>query len=141
MDVVRIAFTHYIDYAGLYPPASLPLDEVVARYARYHAGPMVWMLGRLILPADRLAEAAALAGAVGATTASPWPISVLVGRADSAGAGLNAVAQVDNAVLSVHSIEAVAESPEEIAAIGSAFPVGLERFIEVPIDPDPAPLL
>jgi hypothetical protein len=141
MDAVRVAFAHYIDYAGLYPPASLQLDDVIARYARYHAGPMSWMLGRLIVPAERLGEAAALASAVGATVASPWPVSVLVGRPDAAAAGWRAVAGIAGSALSAGSIEAIAEGTAEIAAIASAFPSTVERFIEIPIDPDPAPLM
>jgi hypothetical protein len=141
MDAVRVALAHVIDYAGLYPPAGLPLDEVIERYARYHAGPMSWMLGRLILPADRLSEATALAAAVGATVASPWPVSVLVGRPEAAEAGRVALDAATGSVLSVASIEAVAETADEVTAVASAFPPGVERFIEIPIDPDPAPLL
>src|SRR6188508_2188392 len=127
MDAVRVAFAHVIDYAGLYPPAGLPLDEVIERYARYHAGPMSWMLGRLILPAERLPEAAALAAAVGATAAFPWPVSLLVGRVEAAEAGGVALAAVTGSALSVASIEAVADTPDEITAIASAFPASVER--------------
>jgi hypothetical protein len=45
-----------IDYAGLFPPASLPLDEALANYARYRQEPEAWMLGRFICPATRLKE-------------------------------------------------------------------------------------
>lgn len=49
-----------IDYAGLFPPASLPLDEALANYARYRTEPDAWMLGRFICPAARLKEVSAL---------------------------------------------------------------------------------
>lgn len=45
-----------IDYAGLFPPARLPLDAALANYARYVAEPDRWMLARFVLPAARLAE-------------------------------------------------------------------------------------
>jgi hypothetical protein len=45
-----------IDYAGLFPPAKLPLDQAIRNYARYRQEPESWMLGRFICPADRLAE-------------------------------------------------------------------------------------
>ena len=143
MDAVRVAFAHVIDYAGLYPPASLPLDEVIERYTRYHAGPMSWMLGRLILPADRLSEATAAIAAASEPPlpASPWPVSVLVGRLEAAEAAV-ALAAATGSALSVASIEAVAVTRAvEATAIASAFPPGVERFIEIPIDPNPAPLL
>jgi hypothetical protein len=45
-----------IDYAGLFPPANLPLDEAVRNYARYRTEPESWMLARFVCPARRLAE-------------------------------------------------------------------------------------
>ena len=45
-----------IDYAGLFPPASLSLDESIRNYARYLREPDRWMLGRFICPAARLSE-------------------------------------------------------------------------------------
>lgn len=45
-----------IDYAGLFPPARLPLDAAIRKYAAYQADKDAWMLGRFILPASRLDE-------------------------------------------------------------------------------------
>src|SRR5262245_11432403 len=45
-----------IDYAGLFPPAQLPMVEALANYAHYRRGPHGWMLGRFVCPAGRLAE-------------------------------------------------------------------------------------
>jgi hypothetical protein len=54
---LRAVLTHLIDYAGLYPPASLPLPEVLVNYRRYLASPESWILNRLVLPQAKLAEA------------------------------------------------------------------------------------
>ena len=35
-----------IDYAGLFPPARLPLDTAIGNYARYRTEPEAWMLAR-----------------------------------------------------------------------------------------------
>jgi hypothetical protein len=48
---------HLIDYAGLYPPASLPLEIVVERYRCFLASPDGWILSRLVLPQAQLAKA------------------------------------------------------------------------------------
>jgi len=56
-DSLRALVSNLIDYAGLYPPAGLPLEEVLARYGRYRSSPECWMLNRLVLPASKLAEA------------------------------------------------------------------------------------
>ncbi len=48
--------TRLIDYAGLFPPASLSWPQVAENYARYLSLPESWILNRLVLPA-RLAHA------------------------------------------------------------------------------------
>lgn len=53
---VRALFTEIIDYAGLFPPAKLPLDQALGNYDRYRQGPDRWMLGRFVCPAASLAE-------------------------------------------------------------------------------------
>jgi hypothetical protein len=46
-----------VDYAGLFPPARLPLDQAIRNYAHYRPHlPDGWMLGRFVCPAARLAE-------------------------------------------------------------------------------------
>lgn len=45
-----------IDYAGLYPPAALPLPAVLENYQAYLASPDRWILNRLVLPATKLPE-------------------------------------------------------------------------------------
>jgi len=51
---------HLVDYAGLFPPAELPLREAVRNFGAYRASTDAWMLGRFICPAGRLEEAAPL---------------------------------------------------------------------------------
>jgi hypothetical protein len=53
---LRALLEGLIDYAGLFPPAKLPLPEALANYERYRAGPDAWMLGRFVCPASRLKE-------------------------------------------------------------------------------------
>ena len=144
MDAIVAAFRGFIDYAGLYPPAELDLGQVVQNYAAYRAGAASWMLGRLIVPLDRLDEANALAQAAGATPSEPWPTSVLVG--DSLGAStkaalLTAFRSRTNVVLSAESVETSASTVEEIGFLARSYPLYVERFIEIPADPEPTPLL
>lgn len=53
---LRVLLSEIVDYAGLFPPAGLPLDEAIRNYARYRGEPESWMLGRFICPAGKLAE-------------------------------------------------------------------------------------
>lgn len=48
--------TRLIDYAGLFPPASLSLDSAIRHYATYQSGEDAWMLGSFVIPATRLTE-------------------------------------------------------------------------------------
>jgi hypothetical protein len=48
-----------IDYAGLFPPASLPLSETIEMFKRYLRGKESWIINSIVLPIDRLTEAAA----------------------------------------------------------------------------------
>ncbi len=53
---LRALLSGVIDYAGLFPPAQLPLEQALKNYAEYRAGPDAWMLGRFVCPAAKLAE-------------------------------------------------------------------------------------
>ncbi|MFO0965328.1 MAG: hypothetical protein U0793_07040 [Gemmataceae bacterium] len=53
---VQALLAHIVDYAGTFPPASLPLDTSVRNFGKYLQEPQAWLLGRLICPADRLSD-------------------------------------------------------------------------------------
>src|SRR6266496_109955 len=53
---LRTLLAGALDYAGLYPPASLTMVQSVANYAHYLHHPHSWLLGRFVLPASRLDE-------------------------------------------------------------------------------------
>lgn len=45
-----------IDYAGLFPPAKLPMDEAFGRFIRHRSSRDGWLLARFVCPAARLDE-------------------------------------------------------------------------------------
>ncbi|QHW34826.1 hypothetical protein GZH47_31220 [Paenibacillus rhizovicinus] len=47
-----------IDYAGLFPPAQLPMEKAIQQYHDYSHDPDSWMLGRFVIPDSRLVELA-----------------------------------------------------------------------------------
>ncbi len=53
---LRALLSGVIDYAGLFPPAQLPLDVALANYLKYRESADAWMLGRFVCPAARLTE-------------------------------------------------------------------------------------
>jgi hypothetical protein len=73
-----------VDYAGLFPPAKLPMAPSVSNYAKYLASPESWMLGRFILPVSRIEEFRKAAAPLlpkrmdeDDPASAPWPISAL----------------------------------------------------------------
>lgn len=57
---VRALLEGVLDYAGLFPPARLPLEQALANYAAYRKAPEGWLLGRFVCPAVLLPELAGL---------------------------------------------------------------------------------
>jgi hypothetical protein len=76
---VRALLDGLIDYAGLFPPAALDMEDVVANYATYRRGPFAWMLGRFVVPSTRLGEfeQAAASRLPSGGGAIPWRLSLL----------------------------------------------------------------
>jgi hypothetical protein len=57
-------FNGIIDYAGLFPPAKLPMDDALNRYVTHRSGSDGWMLSRFVCPVSRFAELEALLGEI-----------------------------------------------------------------------------
>ncbi len=47
---------HLVDYAGLFPPAALTMQDAVRNYARYRDGEYAWALGKFVVPQARASE-------------------------------------------------------------------------------------
>jgi len=73
-----VLFAGLIDYAGLFPPASLSMADAVDEYRAARQGPHAWMLGRFICPATRLEELAGLLVLTMQPGEEPWPISTIL---------------------------------------------------------------
>lgn len=53
---LRVLLEGLIDYAGLFPPAALSMQDAVRNYARYRDGEYAWALGRFVVPFERVRE-------------------------------------------------------------------------------------
>jgi hypothetical protein len=45
-----------VDYAGLFPPARLPLPEAAGNFVQYQSSPHSWLLGRFVCPVGKLTD-------------------------------------------------------------------------------------
>lgn len=57
-ESLRALLDQSVDYAGLFPPAELPMDGAVAEYAAVSSGPGAWLVDRMVCPVARLSELA-----------------------------------------------------------------------------------
>jgi hypothetical protein len=130
-----------IDYAGLFPPASLGMAEAVTNYASYLRGGDSWALGRFILPVARFAEFENEARSF--LDGKPmWNISALCGT--DVEADLAVIAdfnQRNKEIAAVDAIELKATSVDQIRHAASLVPKSIQLFIEIPVSPDPSPLI
>jgi hypothetical protein len=129
LSATRALLEGLVDYAGLFPPAALPMADAAAEYARQRAGAHAWMLGRFICPVARLDELASAAAPH--LAGEPWRISALAAASDGpAIERFNAA----HAGLAIDALELKATSVAEIEAFASL--PGLVRYVEVPLDGD-----
>ena len=119
-----------MDYAGLFPPASLDLRTAARNYQAYRASVDRWMLGRFVVGVAKLPElratVAAMRGGDGA-----WPLSVV---APDAAAATSVLRGNDDASVRIESVEVRATSAADVTLVSRAAPKTREVYVEVPLD-------
>ena len=132
-----------VDFAGLFPPAAMPMPSAVNAYARYVAGPDRAKLGRFVVPVARLGELVTAVDALPTASApgsnSPWRLSVLAGASDAA--TLTAFDAAHGGRLVIDTVEAKAESVADVERLGEALGRRYFLYVEIPVQHDPAPLV
>jgi hypothetical protein len=141
--IARILLEEIVDYAGLFPPASLDMAAAVAEFARYREEPESWMLGRFVLPLTRLVEweKAAAPALDKMAEGEPWRLSVL-GDAHQSAPISRRLRDFNSRFLGrayIDSAELKASGPDEVAYAGTLGEDGVAAYVEVPIADDPLP--
>jgi hypothetical protein len=135
---LRALVAGVVDYAGLFPPAGLSMEEAVAGYASCLASPDAWVLGRFVVPTTRLDELSAAAAPHTMLRTEPWRLSALVGDDTS---GEMARIRAFNAAHAARLLVDVAElRPSSLAALDSvvgALSANVTTFVEVPVSEEP----
>jgi hypothetical protein len=141
VSAIQCLMARLIDYASLFPPASLSMREAIANYDAYLRSEHSWMLGRFIVPASRLIEfrEALIALPVGGIPVD-WELSVLIGA--DAEKDLESVDLFDRAAedlsggigLEIKSVEARASNAAEVRRLDSLIPGDVIAYFEVPIN-------
>jgi hypothetical protein len=137
---LRILLAELIDYAGLFPPAALPMAAAVRGYASYRASADAWALGRFVVPVARLDELAQTATSLGAD--GEWHISALLGNDVTADLDvIRAFNDAHRGRLVIDVVEARTPTPDAVATASQATMAGLTVYAEVPVADDPATLI
>jgi hypothetical protein len=149
MRALHVLLDGIIDYAGLFPPAALPMPAVVADYAAYLDGADRRMLGRFVVPVARLEEFERAAAELDVLPRLPndaWRLSALVG-ADVAG-DVKAIGEFNcrhaaegAGAAAIDSVELKAATPADVVQVRDRLPVWVAPFFEIPIDRDPSALV
>lgn len=115
-----------IDYAGLYPPASLDMPTAVSNYLNYGHSRHAPALGRFIVDINRLTEFRAAAGdstrhlrlSLNASASTDW----------------DSLAALFHEGFIIDTIEIKIDRPSQIARIARCIPPDLKAYFEVPFD-------
>ncbi len=129
-------FAGIVDYAGLFPPASLGMTEAVRAYAAHRASSERWMLGRFVVSAARLAECDQIMRREGIRPDGdgPWPMSVVLAAAwrDSVALLAPWCPARDGAGLWIDAIELRAATAAEILDAAAELPPEATHYVELP---------
>jgi hypothetical protein len=131
--VARALLGRAIDYAGLFPPAALPLPAVVANYRSYQRSSHAWALGRLVIPAPMLAQLTPPEGQ-DRQQADRLPVTALIGSAVADEVGLIERSRTEG-VAEVKAVEVRTPAPDSARQALGALPFRWTRYLEVPAGP------
>ena len=143
MNSWRALLNGLIDYAGLFPPASLDMQSAVDEFRRNSHGDDSHILSRFVLPLARLEEFIQAAKTVrgNVTDDSRWHLSVIAGQDVNATVErllkFNRAESRNAARLAVcDCIEVPAASADEIRNILASVPGFFQLYIEIPLNVD-----
>ncbi|HEX9657664.1 MAG TPA: hypothetical protein VGB89_12225 [Bacteroidota bacterium] len=134
---LRTLLAHSIDYAGLFPPASLDMKQVVRNYAAYRKSSESWLLARLIVPVSRLDEFVVEQRELDDQNgqSDPWLLSVLPGK-DLSG-DITTILNFNKEYgksRRVEVLELKAGTKEEIVSASNLIPKTWDVFFEVEVN-------
>lgn len=140
MESARLLTAGLVDYAGLFPPAKLAMAESVANYASYLDSEDAAMLGRFVVPANRLDDfgEAAKKYLRLTTGAGPWKLSVLLG--DNFAAEIPAILKFNcshwtdspDGHVEIDAVEVKAADVAPMERLRATLPAFYRGFVEIP---------
>ncbi len=119
-----------IDYAGLFPPTSLDMQTAVRNYSAYRASNEAWMLGRFVVPAQRLAEfSSAFAETCCDERVTPWLLSVL--STGDAAEDTRLISAFSEGAAFLDAIELKGDNGAQVEAQLASVPPDMAAYVEI----------
>jgi hypothetical protein len=135
---LRILMTELIDYAGLFPPAGLPMETSVRNFDKYRRSEHAWMLNRFVILVSRLEEFLDVFERTveRSEIAAPWKITAIVGPDAESDIATIVDFNRHNSVCRegtvVESLEIKAPDAKAICEFAEVVPREFETFFEIP---------
>ena len=134
MDTIEVLLNGVIDYAGLFPPASLSLPEAARNYAAYRVGKDRGALGAFVIPVARVDELLK----TGLVTETPWSMNLLWTRGTVEDYEATGFLVEEEPRVRVQGIEAKAPEPRALELLAKAAGE-IPLYAEFPWKDDPRP--
>ena len=129
---VKALLSSVVDYAGLFTPAKLDMEEAMSNYARYQTTPYSWMLGHFVVPVSRLGELEEL---LPRFALKQWLIGAIV--SPDVELELNWVHSLYNHnQIAIAALEFPPLPPTEIEKVFPRLPPDIDSFFEIPLKGD-----
>ena len=134
MSAAEALLSRIVDYAGLFPPASLDMEAAVRNYQQYLRGDYAWMLGNFVLPASRLTEFGEAFNIICCgEQEQPWTLSVVC-SGDYPPADLKAMEDFQEGAAFIAGVEFKPVHLRNAQMILAALPRGRPHYVELPPD-------
>ena len=144
---LRVLLRGVVDYAGLFPPASLEMAAAIQEYAAQKSGDDAWALGRFVLPAARLTELEQQgAQSMPHEAHRSWALSALL-----SGDVEEDIARIEqfndrhrdarSGAVMVDTVELKTHTPRDVERAGELLDRRFDTYMEVPVTEDPAGLI
>lgn len=136
-NALRALLSGIVDYAGIFPPASLDVGTAARNYHAYRSSDDRWMLGRFVVGIAKLPELRSIIATVRGK-GEAWPVSVV---APDAAAATSVLRTNDDASARIESVEVKVGTVADVVLISRAAPKTREVYVEVPLDASTPALL
>jgi hypothetical protein len=133
---LKALLTSVVDYAGLFPPAKLDLQEAMENYVQDSASSHAWMLSRFVIPAALVPELAELSPAF---SLKQWSLSAILSGLELEIEQVRSLNPGDK--IAIAALEFSPLVPPEIERVLPALPAGVEVFFEIPCNGNLEPYL